>query len=362
MVAVFGAIGILGLIALLAATSKDAHASPTAALPAGKKELSKAQQEAMAGALRALTVDAQGNIVGPVTADALRFATQTAGRLEEEGFPEAGATLRSFAQKAASYVPPVKPEKQVPLPQGISPELQEKIQKLIQYERDPKKLQAMVDALAPYKNQAAGKMAIDMISALILQIKAQNEAQRALEAADQVMKTPMGEVLPEPEPAAKPVAVAPKPVLETPKAVAVPAQPKPQVLPEPKSPVVQAGEAMASHLKSVQSKHGMPGAKGKEDPSITVRFQNLAGITADGKPGPGTIAKLATYGVGNLPLVMYWPSGSNRLSVQKYRDTLRRLASEAEAQGHAPLANELRMVANYEKGQGGIAQYGPALT
>lgn len=411
---------------------------------APKPVMSTRLQEAFANALRALTVDAEGNITGPVTKEAIRLATQTAGRLDRKGFPDAAKTLREFAKKAAALVPPPKPAEEVPMPPQMPPELQKRVNRMLQNERDPEKLQALVDALKPYAKTPEGKKAIQMIKALIVNIEVEEANREALEKADEVIKTPTGaKTLPDLDEedtvttwkigansrviiivqpdgsvtadrlisqlksqvpdlsnikkvsggkvsviafndddtpfkigpsflrdefkvngtivSVRPYS-APEEILAEPEVVQVPPTPVPQPEPPPKSPVQQAAEAMAAHLKSVQKRYGMPGAKGQEDKSVVIKFQKLAGITADGAAGPGTLGKAATYGVGDLPLVMYWPRGSNLASVQTYRDTLRRLADEAEAQGRADIANQLRMVASYESGQAGVAQYGATLS
>jgi hypothetical protein len=317
--------------------------------------MSAAQQNAFAQALRALTVDADGNIKGPVTKDSIRLATQIAGRLDKEGFPGPAKTIRALASKAAKMVPSPPPEEEIPMPPQMSPELQKRVQRMLQNERDPAKLAKLIGALKPYAKTSEGRQAIRLIKALIVQIEIEEAQLEALEKTAEVVNTPTGkEELPDLE-------EDKGSILDTPEVIDVPDEPEPQPAPPPKTPVQQAAEKMGAHLKSVQRRDGMPGAKGSEDTSIVARFQSMAGLGADGKAGPGTLGKAVTLGLGNIPLVMYWPRGSSRSSVQIYRDTLRRLAGEAEAQGHKELANEIRMAANNETGQGGIAEYGPAL-
>lgn len=398
--------------------------------------MSKAQQDAFVAALRALTVDSEGNILGPVTADAIRLATQTSGRLEKDGFPEAAQTLRKFAQLAAEWVAPPEPKDEIPMPPSMPAELAKKVQRFLQNERDPAKIQKLVDALREYKNTPEGKNAIQMLKALMVQIESEEAKREALEKAQEVIETPVSKPLPEKswrvdansrvvfvlapdsgvtaeqvilavqkkvpdvanikksgknvsitvfnddakpftvkesfirnefgvpatiisvKPFVMPAEVLPEPA---PAKVVVPPAPVPQPPPPPKSPALVAAEAMNSHLRAIQSQYGMPGAKGKENVNLIMAFQKLAGLKQDGQAGPGTLAKGATFGATQLPLVMYWPVGSNRSSVQTYRDAIRRFADEVDAQGLPHVANELRMAANYEKGQGGVAEYGPAL-
>lgn len=347
MVAPFIILGGVAVVSmLLASSSKDASAAPkystpAPAVPSTAPGMSQELQSLMANAIRGLGVRNDGTVPGPVTADQVRAATQAAGRLSDAGFPEAADTLRGFAVKASALVPPPEPEETVPLPQELSPEMQERVQRMIQNEREPSKLEALVASLQALPESATRDMAIATIKALILQIEQANIARDALEQADAVMTAPEGAV---------------EEAVET-----QPPEPTPAPAPPQKSPVLIKGEAMARHLKSVQNRYGLPNAKGKEDMSIVSAFQSMAGLTADGKAGPGTIAKAASLGVGELPLVQWWPAGSSRAYVQKYRDTIRRLADETEAQGFPAIANQMRMAASYERGQGGIADYGPAL-
>lgn len=400
-------------------------------------QMSKAQQDAFVAALRALTVDNEGNILGPVTADAIRLATQTSGRLDKDGFPEAAETLRKFAQLAAEWVAPPLPKDEIPMPPSMPAELAAKVQRFLQNERDPAKIQKLVDALREYKGTPEGKNAIQMLKALMIQIESEEAKREALEKAQEVIETPASKPLPEKSWRIDPnsrvvIVVAPdsgvsaesvvaslqrdvpslsnikksgknvsltaindtgkaftmkesyfrasfelpvtvisvkqvaEPTAEVlpepePARVVIPPAPVPQPPPTPKSAALVAAEAMNSHLRALQSQFGMPSAKGKENVNYIIAFQKLAGLKQDGQAGPGTLAKGATFGATALPLVMYWPVGSNRASVQTYRDTLRRFADEAQAQGNTADANELRMAASYERGQAGVAEYGPAL-
>jgi hypothetical protein len=318
--------------------------------------MAETEQRTFAEALRRLTVSGDGKVRGPVTAEAIQFATQVAGRLEGRGLRQAATTLRGFINQASRMVAPPKEEEKIPLPPQMPQSLQDRVQKTLQTERDPAKLQPLITALMPYQKTTAGAMAIKMVRALIVQIESQEAAAEALEATEKVLKAPTGTTtLPELNPTTS--------VLETPpRPLPVPIVPVPQPAPTVKSAAQITGEKMAAHLFGVQQKHGMPGAKGREDASVVMKFQRAAGLGADGKAGPGTLAKLASLKVGRLPLVMYWPRGSSRYHVQKYRDTLRRLAGQAESLGFDSVGGALRQSALREQGQGGISHYGPSLT
>ena len=118
--------------------------------------------------------------------------------------------------------------------------------------------------------------------------------------------------------------------------------------------VPSSAQAVATHLLALQAKYGMPGAKGKEDKTLVKRFQADNSLSQDGKMGPGSTALLAKLGVGNLPLVMYWTKGSGQAGLQKYRDTVNKIASDADLGGNKPLADAIRASAAREKGQGGL--------
>jgi hypothetical protein len=225
----------------------------------------------------------------------------------------------------------------------MPPEITARVQKVIQGERDPKVIEALIVALKQYPKSDQRDLLIGMLKALVLQIEQANIARKSLEDADEVMNKPTGAI--EEEEQAQAAAPAPSPT------------------PAPKSEKLQAAEAMSLHIRRLQSLHGYVGAKWKEDRNIVKRFQNLAGLNnVDGVAGPVTLTHAAASGHGDLPRVMYWPKSSNRYSVQRYRDALRKIADDAEQQGHPALANQMRMSANVETGQSGIVNSGPALT
>jgi hypothetical protein len=142
--------------------------------------------------------------------------------------------------------------------------------------------------------------------------------------------------------------------------VVVPPAPTPQPAPTEKTPVEMAADAVVKHLWGIQRQYGMPGAKGKEDATLIGRFQGLAGDTADGKAGPGTLARTAQHGQSNLPLVMKWPVSATQKKVLEYREVLRKLATSARAAGNETRASELEASAARERGQGGIVGSMPA--
>jgi hypothetical protein len=155
------------------------------------EEMPAALQQELAAALTALTVNADGKVVGPVDAAAIQLATATAGDLERAGYADAAAALRAFIKAAATLVPRWPIEKQVPLPSSMPADLQAQINRALQLERDPAKLLAILNALKAYQPQTPDiQNAIGMLQALILQVQAQQSAKDALNQISTVVNTP----------------------------------------------------------------------------------------------------------------------------------------------------------------------------
>jgi len=155
-----------------------------------------------------------------------------------------------------------------------------------------------------------------------------------------------------------PGAAAPTPVV-----IPAPVLPSaPVAVPVQRTPVEQAAADMVDQLNAVLRNAGgdVKAAKGKEDTGLVSRFQSLAGVKADGKPGPGTLALAAENGQCDLPLVFRWPQGSTSAAVLKYRASLEAIAARRAAAGQTGCANQLRMCAARERGQGGIVGTMPA--
>lgn len=326
-----------------------------------KPQMPVSLKQLMATALTMLGVNEKGEITKAPTAAALQVATATAGQLQEAGWTEAAEMLRHYIQQAAAYVPPTPPAKQVPVP-GIPPELQEKINKAIQFERDPKVLRAIAQALKnlPNASDPQVQMAIMMLENLAAQIEDQQKKAKDLEEIEEVIKSPG---IPAPKPVGIPVPVMPPVVVtEPPKVIEVPKVPVPQPVPLPKTPLQQAASALNQHLINLQIEHGGPKAmKGKENLTLVKKFQGLLGGGVDGKTGPGTVLGLAKHtSSGKLPLVMYWPRGSTASRVHRFRDDINAVADLEEARGNTAKAQSLRNSAARERGQGGIVGQMPA--
>lgn len=346
------------VVFLLAAAGKKKGDSPTLitkVVPTGpgSGDLPAENQLQLADCLSDLKVNSNGEIDGPVPAAAIAKATGTAAAFERVGketgnasLVNAAATLRAYAKKAGEWVPT---QNKVSIP-ALDAATVDKINRTIQMERDPKVLRQVADAL---KKTAAGGTPqavalIQMLEAMATQIEAQQVTGTTLTEINRVIE------------AAKPAAMPES--LPVPTKVNVPTIPVPQKLPAQKSAVEIAADNMVTHLRQIQDKYQtVKLAKGKQDTALVSKFQTLAGLKADGKPGPGTLIAAAKAGVGQvLPLVMYWPVSANAQSVYAYRTAIEDVAAKADAAGDTMRAAALRQSAARERGQAGIVGTMPA--
>lgn len=318
--------------------------------------------ELVAKALRDLTVNDDGTISGPVTAEAVQRATTVASQVESAGFPDAARSFRAFIQAAARKVPSPAPDKQVKLP-GVSPAIVEQVNRAIQLERDPRKLQAILTSLRTLPASPERDALIEMLAETIKQVEAALAMAETLKKTQEVLDSPGIPPLP---------STRPTPVTETVPEVVITA-PRPQTPPfvpqqpaRPASEVADTPEARravntANHLRNLIVDNGgdVKKAKGKEDKSLVIAFQKGEGLTADGKTGPGTVLKMAKH-TGDIPLVFYWPVSATAKNVNTYRQTLREMAEAHEAAGRPGIAAKLNAAASKERGQAGIVGAMPA--
>lgn len=365
-------------------------------------QLSPEMRQKIAAVLKALGVDAAGKITGTPTKEAVQAATSLAGELDKLGFPETAAAVRQFAAAAAKQIP--SPVAQIPIP-GVSPEIVEKINRAIQFERDPAKLRQLKGALLTLPKSQQRDDLVALLDATILQIEAAQAAAATLAQVESIVTSPgqptsttptlapqtreyvvkLGDspwkiavaftgdgnrwrelAKANPQAATKdgmklwtgrvlklPTSWASGPIPSSP--AIIPTTPVPQPLPLPLSPAQSLARKLAVHLHDVQRRLGMPRAKGREDFSTVKAFQSSVGQTADGKAGPGTLTAVAKQGVTNLPLVMYWPKSGSRARLARYKADLTLLANQLEATGNLSGAAELRASIAREKGQAGVA-------
>lgn len=312
--------------------------------------------ELVAKSLRDLTVNDDGTVSGPVTAEAVQRATTVAAQVESAGFPDAARSFRAFIQAAARKVPSPAIDKQVKLP-GVSPAIIEQVNRAVQLERDPKKLQAILDSLRTLPPSTERDLLIEMLANTIKQVEAAIVMAETLKKTEEVLKSPG---LP-PQPSTKPTPIElPELVVTAPPFVPAPRPSQPaQEMPD----TVESRRAIntANHLRNKIADMGgdVKKAKGKEDQSLVKAFQSGEGITSDGKTGPGTVLKMAKY-TGDIPLVYYWPVSANAAKVNEYRSTLRQMADAHENAGRPVIAEKLRSAASRERGQAGIVGQMPA--
>lgn len=328
-------------------------------------ELSEQQRERMAQALGKLGVSpATGKLSGAADAEAIRFATQVIGELEQDGFKDAANALRVYVDEAAKSVR--TPVEANPIAQAASSvmtkEQAEYIARVLSLERDPKKIATLITMLKALPASPERDNFIQMAQALALQIEAANATAQTLDKIDQVIKSSPDE--PDEEvytatspgqPTGRPPAAGTPVTQRLPeKPTAVPATPVPQTPPASLTEIELVGRALLTNLITMQQKHGVKGAKGREDKALVKKFQALAGLTADGAAGPATNIMLATKGALQLPYVYYWPKNSTAATVAEYRSTLEKLAQKLESLGRRDHANTLRVSIAREHGESGI--------
>jgi hypothetical protein len=341
-------ISLLGAGGLLVASFAKGKKSPsstaaTAAVNQNAADMPVTLRQQIADSLKTLGVNELGQIVGTPTSTAVAQATALASMLEQQGYTAAAKALRTYAETASKLVTAKQSE---PLP-GIPAALQAQIDRVLEMERDPVRLRAIATALRglPNANDPQVKAQAEMLESMAAQIEAQQKQAQVLSEIQNTItaSTPKDFTLP-----ATP---------SSPTVTAAPPAPTPAVVAVPKTAVEQAAEALALHLNSIQRNAGsVKASKGREDTALVKRFQSLTGSSTDGKPGPGTVALLAQYGVCDLPYVMYWPVGSTKTRVMKYREAVYAIADKKSE----PCASKLRASASRERGQAGIVGSMPA--
>jgi peptidoglycan hydrolase-like protein with peptidoglycan-binding domain len=341
----------------------------------------------------------------PPTAAGVQHATELASRLQQSGYPNEAAAVRACATAAAKLIPlpPVPP----PVIPGVPVELATAIQRALQLERSPEKLEALKNSLKTLPPSAERDMLIGALDALILQIRTAQAVSTAATEIDQATRPPApaagslqprllkltspnmkgddvrawqavllssgypitidGFFGPKTSEATKDwqkkrnlsadgvVGPDTRAKIGTPPTapVSVPATPTPRPDPAPKSAREIAADAMVTHLKALQKKYGVVGSKGKQDAMIVKRFQSSVGEKADGFPGVNTLVAAARAGQGSLPKVMYWPKNATKAKdLVDYRNRLQTLAQTASSAGLHTLASQLVQSAAAEDGSG----------
>lgn len=316
------------------ATSTPGFVARPAAVTQAEK--AKSYQAEVIEALNQLGIDASGNITRPPTKEGIDYASGLVTRMKNDGFVAESNMLNDFVQKAIKLLPAPQI---VTLP-GIPTALQTEVNNAIQYSKDPVKLRALADALLALPGASENpdiKNTIEMVTQLAAQLQAQQVVATGVSEAEQILNQ----------------ATAPNVAIPNVPAATVPPI-TPVAVAAPKSPVEIAADLMVAHLKRLQLSAGsVTAAKGKEDKAVVKKFQTLAKLSSDGKPGPGTLVAAASFGQFELPLVMYWPTSATKQKVYDYRTALNQIADKLESTNESG-ASALRASAARERGQAGI--------
>lgn len=138
-------------------------------------------------------------IVGPVTKEAVQNATALSADLGRQGFPIASKTIADLAKMASKRIPDPPKDAQIPLPlQCFTPGEQTLVTRAAELERDPAKLQAIIDALtAKLKTAPPGcsqqiSDAVSMITAILHQAEAKAAEDAALKKTQEILNAPSG--------------------------------------------------------------------------------------------------------------------------------------------------------------------------
>ncbi len=197
----------LGLIAF-ATSTKSAKAAPAGG-PVGPsrpefQNIPLPLLQEMAKVVQELTVTdfatgsdgsvTSATILGPITKESVQKATNLAAKLEQAGFTAAAKTISDLAKMASAKLPSPPAVNQIPLPaQCFTTAESENLNRLVAVERDPKKLQAVLDALkarqVPAECAAQVKVFVDMLSALIIQSQAKIDDETAILKTEEILKT-----------------------------------------------------------------------------------------------------------------------------------------------------------------------------
>lgn len=169
----------LGLFFLARGKSSTPTNAASGAMPV-------ALQDEMMAVMRELGVDGAGNVHGPVSAAAIQHATDLSARLESSGWGQAAASIRSFADAAIRAVPAPKPKVAIP---GLTTVQMSDVQKTMDLERDPKKLEALEAQLKKVPASPGRDQALGALDSMINQLETQHAVARAAVDVDQMIRT-----------------------------------------------------------------------------------------------------------------------------------------------------------------------------
>ncbi len=284
----------------------DGSAPPTKEPPPNSKswqEMPQALQEQVAAALGALGVSpATGELSGsPVSADAIKLATQTAALCESQGFYDVAKELRRLIAKAAPTVatPPEAAPIKAAAPPGLSPAQIEAIARTLTLDRDPAAIQALIVTLQKLPPSPERDHFIEMASALLLQLQAAQSTTQTMQQIDQVIKSPGIAAVNQsvkPLPAvAIPVLQPPAPVILQPSILPFPVAPTPA--PVLTSPIPTAAAVTRATLKALTGTRVLQSGSTGNDVAAWQQILRLDGfaVTVDKKYGPATVAATKSW-------------------------------------------------------------------
>lgn len=347
-----------GALALLAMSSKksgvtalpgqDPGAGITpAAASAAQAVKAKSYQSEVVRALSAMGVNPEtAEVTGTPSEESIQYGSGLVARMKADNFITEAQMLNVYVQRAIAK----RPAASIVVIPSIPEALQQELNNVIKYSKDPTQLRKVADALKKLPGAAGDQNisnSIAMLEEMAAQIEAQLKNAEAIQKIDVVINSPTAPITINSDATSNPDTILKPPV----------APPSPAS----KTPVETCADTMIAHLHRLQNTYGIPPkCKGKEDQNLIKKFQSLAKLTSpDGKPGPGTLAAAATAGQYNLPYVMYWPKSATSKKVLEYRATLNAIADKLEATNPSG-AEELRLSATRERGQAGIVGAMPA--
>lgn len=295
--------------------SRKAPASPPQLTPGGEPTLTDAQRNRIAALLSAKD---------SVGLRAMAVELRRSGQL---------LAASDLDREAAAFDAAKRPAAVEPSAPTLTADRKTQIINAIYQATTPEQLERLAASLR-------GSPELDALARQALQRA--GELKKALEEAKALQETQ--KILTPAEPDPPPPTVVPDP--EPPPQVREPYIPPPPA-PPPKTPLQIQTEALASYIKGAR--------KYKEDKGLVEKWQGAAGGSAgppDGKFGAGSATRMAQLGVSDLPMVWYWPRTGATARVARYKGDLRALATVADGLGEHSRAEQLRISANRDNGQG----------
>lgn len=286
------------------------------------KEMPQALQEQVAAALGALGVSpATGELGdGPVDPAAIKMATQTAALCESQGFYDVAKELNRLAGLAAKKVPTPKEAEPIKnaAPPGLTPEQVEAIARTLTLDRDPKSIEALIKTLQALPPSPQRDNLIQMAQALLLQLAAAQSTTQTMQQIQQVITSPgwpQVQTAVQPLPPAVIPVVAPSPSTTPSLPASSQSTTHAALAPLTGTRVLQSGST-GNDVRAWQSilrldgfapSIEVDGVYGAKTITATKMWQSQRGLTADGKVGPATRAKIGTLPIQDKPVAIPSP-------------------------------------------------------